>query len=327
MQTHARALARYLIDSKHLGGSSLVVELASNDGYLLRYFAEAGIPVLGIDPARGPAGVARAAGIETHAEFFSSAMAGDLARSGKRADVVLGLNVLAHVEDVNDFVSGISLILKDDGMVVIEVPYVRDLIDRGAFDTIYHEHLHYFSVTSLDALFRRHGLYLNSVERIPIHGGSLRLVVSRLRDAQDSVRLSICEEQKTGLLDFKYYTDFARRAAGVADVLRGMVAQLTEQGQTIAAYGAAAKGVILLNYAGIDHKTIQFVADRNHHKHGRYMPGLKIPVCGPDFLLSRAPDVALLLAWNFAEEVLEQQKQFRDQGGRFLIPNPSPRLV
>ena len=327
MQAHASALADQLIAARKLRSSSLVIELASNDGYFLRHFVQRGVGALGIDPASGPAATAQAAGVETLVAFFSTDLAAELVRAGRKADVVAALNVLAHVPNINDFVAGMRLILKEQGVAVIEVPYIRNLIERCEFDTIYHEHVFYHSLTSLDALFRRHEIFVNAVEPIAMHGGSLRVTVSHDRRAEDSVRALLAEERDIGLLDFAYYADFARRVAGVRESLRQMVADLTATGNRIAAYGAAAKGVILLNYAGIDAQTVTFVADRNVHKHGKYMPGLRIPVLPADSLLKLKPDVVLLLAWNFADEILRQQQAYRDSGGRFLIPVPVPRLI
>jgi SAM-dependent methyltransferase len=324
---HSRENALDLIERRALGPESLVVELASNDGYLLKNFVEAGVPVLGIDPARGPAEAARRIGVETLCDFFGERLAGELARQGKRADVVIGNNVLAHVADTNGFVRGIAELLADDGVAVIEVPYVRDLIEHCEFDTIYHEHLCYFSVTALDALFRRHGLHLNEVKRLPIHGGSLRLYVEPRERVGESVRRLLAEERAQGLDGFAYYADFGARVRALGDELRALLEGMKSQGKRIAAYGAAAKGSTLLNAFGLGRETLDFVVDRNVHKQGKYMPGNHLPVSAPERLLEEMPDAVLLLTWNFKDEILAQQAEYRRRGGKFVVPIPSPEVV
>jgi SAM-dependent methyltransferase len=324
---HARRNAERLIDAERLGEDSLVVELASNDGYLLRHFAKQGVPVLGIDPAEGPARAAREAGIPTLCAFFDGDLAACLVAEGKRADVVLGNNVLAHVPDLNGFVAGIGLLLAPHGVAVIEAPYVRDLIDRCEFDTIYHEHHCYFSVTALRQLFARHGLVLERVEHYPVHGGSLRLFVRRQGEPDETVRRYLADEREHGLVGAGYYRDFAARVEGVKAALLTLLAKLKAEGARIAAYGAAAKGATLLNYVGVGTETIEYVVDRNVHKHGRYMPGVRLPIADPARLLDDRPDYVLLLAWNFADEILAQQDAYRRAGGRFIVPVPTPKVL
>jgi SAM-dependent methyltransferase len=304
-----------------------VVELASNDGYLLRHFQERGIRVLGIDPAPGPVAAARELGIETRCEFFTTALAGSLRADGVRADVVIANNVLAHATDTNDFVAGIRRLVRDDGIVVIEVPYVRDLVDHGEFDTIYHEHLCYFSVTSLVALFERHGLHLNDVRRLPIHGGSLRLYVEPEARTGDAVRELLEEEHRLGLDRADYYQGFARRVAAIRGEMQALVRSLVGQGKRIAAYGAAAKGTIMLNVLGLDETSLAYVVDRNVHKQGRFMPGTRLQILPPSRLDEDRPDFVLILPWNFRDEIMAQQAAFQAAGGRFIVPVPEPSIL
>jgi SAM-dependent methyltransferase len=321
---HSRAHARELIDSRRLNPDSLVIEVASNDGYLLRHFVQAGIHVLGIDPARGPAAAAEAKGIPTLREFFSAELAARLRSEGKRADMLLANNVLAHVADLHGFIEGIAIILAEDGIAEIEVPYVRDLIDNLEFDTIYHEHLCYFSVTALETLFKHHGLSLNRVRHLPIHGGSLRLTVGHRREVTDPVRAYLEQEARVGLNGLEYYQGFADRVAKVQRSLRQMLQRLKKGGKRIAAYGAAAKGTVLLNSSGIGPDLVDFVADKSPYKQGRLMPGVHIPIAPRELILRDMPDYVLLLAWNFKDEILREQRAYLDAGGRFIIPIPTP---
>ncbi len=238
-------------------------------------------------------------------------------------------NVLAHVPDVNGVVEGIATILRDDGIAVIETPYVRDLVDELEFDTIYHEHLFYYSLHSLVALFDRNGLDVVDVEHIPIHGGSLRVFVARPGSTPVSAAVGelLASERAVGMTVVDYYQGFAARVDRLCADLRTLLASLKAGGSTIAAYGAAAKGATLCNYADIDTETVDFVADRNVHKQGRYMPGVRIPIVDPAVLLERRPDYLLLLAWNFADEIMEQQREYAECGGRFVVPGPVPRVV
>lgn len=324
---HARTHALGLIDLRELRPDSLVVEIASNDGYLLRNFAERGIRVLGIDPAPDQADAAEAQGIPTLREFFGVDLAHRLRDEGMRADVIIANNVMAHVPDLNGFVAGMRTLLADDGIITIENPYVRDLIAHCEFDTIYHEHFCYFSCTSVDALMRRNGLFLNDVEHLGIHGGSLRWYVEPREDVSDVVSKYLREEQAEGLTRWEHYETFGARVSEIKRRLLDLLRELRSAGKTIAAYGAAAKGSTLLNYVGIGTDLVDFVVDRNVHKQGLSMPGVRVPIVDPEELLLRAPDYVLLLAWNFRDEILAQQAEYRGRGGRFIVPIPTPEIV
>ena len=276
--------------------------------------------------------VATERGIRTIAEFFGEALAETLRRDGERADVIHANNVLAHVPDLPGVVRGVARLLKDDGVAVIEVPYVKDLVDRCEFDTIYHEHLCYFSLTALDRLFRRSGLIIQDVERIPIHGGSLRLFAGlgtgrAKASPPQSVEALLAEERVWGGDRLETYRRFASGVEAIKQALRELTADLKRQGKRLAAYGAAAKGSTLLNYVGLGTNVLDFVVDRSTYKQGRYMPGVHLPICSPEKLLEEQPDYVLLLSWNFADEILDQQAEFRRRGGRFIVPIPEVRVV
>ena len=330
MVAHAEALAVRMVARNGLGPKSLAMEIASNDGYLLQFYARAGVPALGIDPARNVVERAAERGVETLCAFFGTALAEELRGSGRRANVLHANNVLAHVPDVNGVVRGIERVLADDGIAVIETPYVRDLVERLEFDTIYHEHLFYYSLTSLDRLFERNGLRIVDVERIPIHGGSLRVFAARAATApaaSASVAALLEEERRVGVTTLAYFAGFADRVDSLRTELVALLDQLREQGHRIAAYGAAAKGAVLLNAFDIGRDRIDFVVDRSEYKQGRFMPGVHLPIDAPERLLADQPEEVLLLVWNFADEVLEQQREYRRRGGRFIIPAPRPRIV
>lgn len=323
----ARALAARLVRERRLGPGSLVIELASNDGYLLQHYVAAGVPVLGIEPAANIARVANERGVRTRCEFFGLEAAHRLAAEGLAADVLHANNVLAHVPDLNGFVAGIAAVLKPDGVAVIEVPYVRDLIEKTEFDTIYHEHLCYFSVSALVPLFAGHGLVLADVERIPVHGGSLRIFAARAGAPGAAVVRLLEEEAAAGMREHAYYVGFADRVLKLRDELVALLRALKAQGKSISAYGASAKGSTLLNFFGIGADLLDFVVDRSTEKQGKFTPGTRLPILAPAALKQKRPDYLLLLAWNFLDEVLAQQVEYRAAGGKFIVPVPQVRVV
>ena len=331
MLTHARELCARLKDQLGLGRDSLAVEVASNDGYLLQYYKAAGVPVLGIEPAENVAKVAiNERGVPTISEFFGLQLARRLVADGRRADVLHANNVLAHVADLSGFVDGIRELLTDEGVAALEFPYLGDMIDHGEFDTIYHEHLCYYALGALVHLFDRHGLKALDVERLPLHGGSLLLFVGRAssrRTPTPAVEALLADERRRGMNAGPFYRGFAQRVIELKRDLRDLLARLKGEGHRIAAYGAAAKGSTLLNTFGIGAETIDFVVDRNTHKQGLFMPGVRIPIAPPARLLQAAPQYTLLLTWNFADEILRQQAEYRQRGGKFIVPIPALTVV
>ncbi len=321
---HARRFALGATERFGLGPSSLVVEIASNDGYLLQHFVGEGVPVLGVEPAANVAEVAVAKGIETEVAFFGRETAERLLGQGRRADLIVGNNVMAHVPDLNDFIGGIALLLADDGVVSIEAPHLLRLVEGTQFDTIYHEHFSYFSLTAARAAFARHGLDVFDVEELPTHGGSLRIFGARAgsRAPSEAVAKVLADEAAADLTTPAGFVGFKQRVADCCDGLRSFLDDQRAAGTTVAAYGAAAKGNTLLNAAGVTSEMVAFVVDRNPAKQGRLLPGSHVPVHDVEHLLAQRPDHVLILPWNLRDEIAEQMASIREWGGHFVVAVP-----
>lgn len=328
----ARQCVEGVLAERDMGPDSLALEVGSNDGYLLQFYAQRGIPVLGVDPAANIAKVAEERGVPTVCDFFGIRLAEVLVKAGKRADVIHLNNTFAHIVDLNGMVAGLKLVLKDDGVIVIQVPYVKHLIERCEFDTIYHEHLCYFSVTALCGLFQRQGLELADVQTIPDHGGTLRVFARKTgQDSHgehaDSVLAMLREEARLGMGAVEFYLDFARRVRGLRHRLSVLLADIKSAGKSIVGYAASAKGATLLNSCGIGSETLDCVVDRSTVKQGLYTPGSHLPIRAPELLLDTQPDYALLLAWNYADEILGREAEYMRRGGRFICPVPEPKVL
>ena len=325
---HFKASALKLIETLNLDENSLVIEAASNDGYMLKNFTEKGIRVVGIEPSHAPAARARQQNIETRDAFFTQDYAQQLREEfPEGANLFIGNNVLAHVKNLNGFVNGIREILNVNGTAVIEVPYLYDLIRYREFDTIYHQHLCYFSVTSLHELFNRHQLNLNDVIPVNIHGGSIRLFINKYPNQQPAVQSMIDHEAQIGMTSHEYYLNFSKAIEDLKHQLKKLLGKLINEGKSIAGYGAAAKATTLLSYFDIGKEAMSFIADKNKFKHGKYMGHTHLPIVPPERITELQPDYVLILTWNFAEEIMQQLAEYKNKGGKFIIPIPEPRIV
>lgn len=327
---HARTYCERMIERFGLGPGSFVVEIASNDGYLLQHLVRRGIPCLGIEPARNVAEAAIERGVPTVTEFFGAGLARRMAEEGRRADLLIGNNVLAQVPDLNDFVAGMKALLAPRGLATLEFPHLARLVSETQFDTIYHEHFSYFSLLSASRTFERHGMSIFDVEELPTHGGSLRVYVKHDEDefkpVTDRLRRLEAREVSEGLVDLSYYRSFSGRVERVKRGLLRFLIDAKEAGKTVAGYGAPGKGNTLLNYCGIRTDLLAYTVDRNPHKQGKYLPGTHIPIHPPDRIQETKPDYVLILPWNLKEEIISQLAYIEEWGGRFVVPIPEVQV-
>jgi len=327
---HCRAYTDLMVKKFGFNENSQVIELASNDGYLLQYFKQKGIPVLGIEPAANVAKVAEEKGIHTLVKFFNVTTAKELANQGIQADLLLGNNVLAHVPDLNDFVAGIKIALKPTGILTMEFPHLLQLIQQGQFDTIYHEHFSYFSCLTVEKIFAHHGLTLFDVEELPTHGGSLRIYVRQQENEALAVTEAVgklkAQEIRSGLDKITTYLDFSERIKTIKRKLLTFLIEAKNQGKSVVGYGAPAKGNTLLNYCGIRTDLLEYTVDRSPHKQGLFLPGTHIPVAHPDRIRETKPDYLLVLPWNIKTEIMEQMSYIREWQGKFVIPIPEVEI-
>ena len=328
---HSRRYVEEMSRRFSLGVKSLVVEIASNDGYLLQYFVQRGVPVLGIEPAANCARVAEEKGVRTRVAFFGTRLADELAREGRRADLLLGNNVLAHVPNLNDFVQGLKRLLAPQGVVTMEFPHLLNLVEQNQFDTIYHEHFSYLSFLTVEKVFARHGLVLFDVAEIPTHGGSLRIFARHAEDATkpvaSAVRALLAKEARAGLDRLETYTAFDDKVKRTKRRLLEFLVKAKNEGKRIAGYGAPAKGNTLLNYCGVRSDFLDFTVDRSPHKQGCFLPGTRVPIFHPDKLREARPDYVLILPWNLKDEIVHQVGYIRDWGGRFVVPIPEVAVL
>jgi SAM-dependent methyltransferase len=307
--------------------NDLVIDIASNDGCSLKEFAKLGVRPLGVDPAENLAEIANRSGIPTLAKFWSPDIADEIVRRHGKAKIITAMNVFAHVHDVHSFVEGVKRSLADDGTFIIECPYMVDLVNTSVFDTIYHEHLSYFLISPLVRLFKEHGLSLNRIERIPIHGGTVRLFVQRREAPDASVRDLLELEKSEGFLSFEKYRALAQSTEKIKTELRAMVQKLKSEGKRIAGFGASAKGCIMLNYCGLTQKDIDFIVDDTPEKQNKFFAGVRIPIVPREALASRKPDYLLVLAWNFFDEIRKKTAAYEQAGGKYVLPVPSPQVI
>jgi C-methyltransferase C-terminal domain/Methyltransferase domain len=327
---HAHKYTDQMVDRFAIGGQSLVVEIASNDGYLLQYFVAKQIPVLGIEPASNVAAVAVQKGVSTLVKFFGTATARELVASGKQADLLLGNNVLAQVPDLNDFVTGMKILLKPAGVITMEFPHLQRLMEQNQFDTIYHEHFSYFSLITVEKIFAAHGLTLFDVEELHTHGGSVRIYARHAEDFSKPVSSRITElrvrEESMGYSRIETYSRFTEQVKETKRKLLEFLIEAKRNGKKIAGYGAPGKGNTLLNYCAIRTDFLDYTVDRNPFKHGRFLPGTHVPIYPPDRLRKTRPDFVLILPWNLKEEIIKQNAFIREWGGKFVVPIPEVKI-
>lgn len=328
---HAKTYVEMITKRLGLGKDSLALELASNDGYLLQHFAPLGVPALGVEPAANVAAVATAKGVDTIVDFFGRRLANTLVAEGRRADLVIGNNVLAQVPDLDDFVGGIAIVLKPDGVATLEFPHLVRLIEENQFDTIYHEHFSYFSLLTIERMAVLHGLQVVDVEQLKTHGGSLRVYLARVTSTahprSERVDRLLAEEEAFGLRDLATYRQFTAKVMRTKRRLLSLLIEAKEQGKRIVAYGAPGKGNTLLNYCGIGQDFVDFAVDRNPYKHGRYTPGTRIPIRPVEELDAARADLVLILPWNLKDEIMVQLAHIEAWGGKFIVPIPEARIV
>jgi hypothetical protein len=328
---HAKAYADEVSRRFGFNRQSLIVEIASNDGYLLQYFVAKGIPVLGIEPAQNVAEEAIRCGIPTEVRFFGKDTARDVVAAGKRADLIIGNNVLAHVPDLTDFVGGMKILLAEHGIITLEFPHLLRLMEENQFDTIYHEHFSYFSLISVQDLFERRGLEIFDVEELSTHGGSLRIYACHRGDEEKSIgsRVSdlISREKKAGFNTIECYLSFDEQVMKTKRRLLEFLVSANDAGKSVVGYGAPAKGNTLLNYCGVGTDLIDYTVDRSPHKQGYFLPGTHIPIHHPDKIKETRPDYLLILPWNLKEEVMQQMAHIRDWGGQFVVPIPEVKVL
>lgn len=329
--SHSKNYVQNMMDKFHYTSETQVIEIASNDGYLLQYFKEKGISVLGIEPAENVAKVAVSKGIETSVNFFGTSVAEELKKEGKAADLLLGNNVLAHVPDLNDFVAGMGILLKPQGTITMEFPHLLQLIEHNQFDTIYHEHYSYFSLTTVVQLFKQHYLTVYDVEQLSTHGGSIRIYATHSGNPdlliQSSVHELLANEVKLGMTNIEMYRGFQVNIVQLKRRITKFLIELKDEGKIIAGYGAPAKGNTLINYCGIDCDIIDFTVDRSKYKQGTYLPGSRIPVYAPEKLKLAQPDYVFILPWNLKDEIMEQTSFIREWGGKWILPIPDIHIV
>ncbi len=328
---HASRYTEQITTKYSFNEKSLVAELASNDGYLLQYFMKKGIPVLGIEPASNVAEYAiKERGIRTETKFFGLNTANEMAEKYGKANLLIGNNVLAHVPDINDFVSGMKAFLQSDGVITMEFPHLMRLVERNQFDTIYHEHFSYLSFTTVLNIFRHHGLDLFDVEELPTHGGSIRIYGKHIEDNSKKVSLRVGQllkrENEAGMLSLEYYQQFSEKVRKTKRGILDFLINAKNEGKTIAGYGAPGKGNTLLNYCGIRTDFLDYTVDRNPHKQGNFLPGTLIPIYAPDKIRETKPDYVFILPWNLKEEIMESMSFIQDWGGKFVVPIPEIKV-